>query len=46
MQALNIATQLRVITPSEREELARQPLRTALIAHPPRRGERRIPASV
>lgn len=43
MQALNIAGQLGVISPAEKEELSRRPLKAPLEAAPPGRGERRIP---
>lgn len=46
MQGLNIVAQLGVISASEKEELARRPLRRPLDTTPPGRGERRIPASV
>jgi predicted TIM-barrel fold metal-dependent hydrolase len=43
MQALNIAAQLGVISPAEKESLSRRPLKNPLEADPPRRGARRVP---
>jgi predicted TIM-barrel fold metal-dependent hydrolase len=46
IQALNIACQLRVITPAERDKLAASPLSEPLSRDVPSRGDRRMTASV